>query len=67
MSKSILNEGALIMIDDICWNHSNDPIDATKKFLNDNRKDYKLLLDVRTKYNKHPTFWNGYFIIEKIR
>ena len=67
LSKSILNEGALIMIDDICWNHSNDPIDATKKFLNDNRKDYKLLLDVRTKYNKHPTFWNGYFIIEKIR
>lgn len=62
-----LNKGALIMVDDICWNYSNDPIEATKKFLEDNPKDYKLLLDIRTKYNKHPTFWNGYFIIEKIR
>ena len=61
-----LKKGALIMIDDICWNYSNDPIEATNKFLKDNKKDYKLLLDIKTKYNKHPTFWNGYFIIEKI-
>jgi len=67
LATPLLNKGALIMIDDICWNYSNDPIEATKKFLNDNPNDYKLLLDVRTKYNKHPTFWNGYFIIEKIR
>ena len=67
LATPLLNKGALIMIDDICWNYSNDPIEATKKFLKDNLNDYKLLLDVRTKYNKHPTFWNGYFIIEKIR
>ena len=67
LATPILNKGALILIDDICWNYSNDPIEATKKFLKDNPKDYKLLLDIRTKYNKHPTFWNGYFIIEKIR
>ena len=54
------------MVLDICWNYSNESIEATKKFLTDYKEDYKLLLDVKTKYNQHPTFWNGYFIIEKI-
>ena len=36
------------MIDDICWNYSNDPIEATNKFLKDNKKDYKLLLEIKT-------------------
>ena len=54
------------MVDDICWNHSDDPIKATKKFLSDYKDEYKLLLEVKTKYNQHPTFWNGYFIIEKV-
>ena len=62
----LLKKGSLIMVDDICWNYSNEPIEATKKFLSDYKEDYKLLLDVKTKYNQHPTFWNGYFIIEKI-
>ncbi len=62
----LLKKGSLIMVDDICWNYSNEPIEATKKFLRDYKEDYKLLLDVKTKYNQHPTFWNGYFIIEKI-
>ena len=62
-----LKRGSLIMIDDICWNYSNDPVEATKKFLNDYSQDYKLLMEVKTKYNQHPTFWNGYIIIEKIR
>ncbi len=62
-----LKKGSLIMIDDICWNHSNDPVEATKKFLNDYSNDFKLLMEVKTKYNQHPTFWNGYIIIEKIK
>ncbi len=61
-----LKKGSLIMIDDICWNYSNDPMEATKKFLNDFKEDFKLLLEIKTKYNQHPTFWNGYIIIEKI-
>tara|TARA_B100000900_G_scaffold398019_1_gene398974 strand:- start:4616 stop:5380 length:765 start_codon:yes stop_codon:yes gene_type:complete len=66
LAKPLLKKGSLIMVDDICWNHSDDPIEATKKFLVDYKEEYKLLLDVKTKYNQHPTFWNGYFIIEKI-
>ena len=62
----LLKKGSLIMVDDICWNHSDDPIKATKKFLSDYKDEYKLLLEVKTKYNQHPTFWNGYFIIEKV-
>ncbi len=62
----LLKTGSMIMVDDICWNYSNDPIEATKKFLKDYNKDFRLLLDVKTKYNQHPTFWNGYYIIEKI-
>jgi len=62
----LLKKGSLILIDDICWNYTNDPIKATQDFLEKNKDKYKLLLDVRTKYNMHPTFWNGYFLIEKI-
>ena len=62
-----LNKGSLILVDDICWNHSTDPMKATKKFLDDYKDEYKLLLEVKTKYNQHPTFWNGYIIIEKIK
>ncbi len=54
------------MVDDICWNYSDDPIQATKKFLLDYQEEFKLLFEVKTKYNQHPTFWNGYYIIEKI-
>ncbi len=66
LAMPLLNKGSLIMVDDICWNYSNDPIEATKKFLIDYQQDFKLLLEVKTKYNQHPTFWNGYYIIEKI-
>ena len=66
LAMPLLNKGSLIMVDDICWNYSNDPIEATKKFLTDYQEDFKLLLEVKTKYNQHPTFWNGYYIIEKI-
>ena len=42
-----LKKGSLIMIDDICWNYSNDPMEATKKFLNDFKEDFKLLLEIK--------------------
>ena len=61
-----LNKGALILIDDICWNYSDEPLKATQDFLKDYKNKYQLLLDIRTKYNRHPSFWNGYFLIEKI-
>tara|TARA_Y100001958_G_scaffold138232_1_gene111310 strand:- start:3233 stop:3997 length:765 start_codon:yes stop_codon:yes gene_type:complete len=66
LADPVLKKGSLILVDDICWNHSDDPIKASNKFLEDYKHNYKLLLDVRTKYNQHPTFWNGYYIIEKI-
>ena len=31
----LMKKGSLIMVDDICWNYSDDPINASKKFLND--------------------------------
>jgi len=61
-----LNKGAIILIDDICWNYSDEPLKATKDFLKNYKNKYQLLLDIRTKYNRHPSFWNGYILIEKI-
>ena len=29
-------------------------------------RDNRSRIEVKTKYNQHPTFWNGYFIIEKV-
>ncbi len=66
LARPHLKKGSLIMVDDICWNYSDDPIQATKKFLLDYQEEFKLLFEVKTKYNQHPTFWNGYYIIEKI-
>ncbi len=61
-----LNKNALILIDDISWNYSDEPLRATRDFLKNHQNKYQLLFDVRTKYNRHPSFWNGYFLIEKI-
>ena len=52
---------AYVLVDD-----TNDPParEATLKFIQDH-PNYKVLADIRTANNGHPTFWNGLMLLQK--
>lgn len=53
--------GCLVLVDDTNW---NDPRQATLDFVAASQNDYRLVLDVRTPFSGHPTWWNGLMILE---
>ena len=48
--------GGIILVDDTNW---PEPRKATQDFLQQHRDQYRLVFDVETAENGHPTFWNG--------
>jgi hypothetical protein len=61
--EEYLVDGGYIIIDDTNW---AEPRSATEDFLQNRQDTYKLILNMRTAQNMHPTFWNGLMIIQKI-
>lgn len=59
--KYILS-GGYILVDDTNW---PDPYNATLDFLKGTNGSYQLILDQKTAYNGHPTYWNGLMILRK--
>lgn len=55
--------GCLILVDDTNW---DDPRKATLDFVRQSRRRYRILLDVRTPYSGHPTWWNGLILLEHL-
>jgi hypothetical protein len=55
--------GCLILVDDTNW---DDPRQATLDFVGQSRHRYRILLDARTPYSGHPTWWNGLMLLEHI-
>lgn len=56
-------KNCIIMVDDTNWIH---PRKATIDFILQSKNNYEVILDVRTHYNCHPTFWNGVIILQKM-
>lgn len=54
--------GGYILVDDI---NDEDPYRATMDFVNKRNSEYKIVFDVKTANNAHPTFWNGLLVIKK--
>jgi hypothetical protein len=62
-AEPYFSDHCIILVDD-----TNDapPRQATMDFVSQAADDYDLLLDETTLFNKHPTFWNGLMILQKI-
>jgi hypothetical protein len=56
-------KNCIILIDDT---NDDEPRTATLDFIKESSHHYEILLDETTLFNKHPTFWNGIMIFEKI-
>ncbi|MEF3307185.1 class I SAM-dependent methyltransferase [Paenibacillus sp. GYB003] len=55
-------DGCIILVDDTNW---PEPRQATFDFINLYPGQYRVLLDVTTADNGHPTYWNGLIVLQK--
>ncbi len=56
------SETCIVMVDDANW---QEPRQATLDFIAKSDFSYKMLLDVKTRNNCHPTFWNGLMLFQR--
>ena len=54
--------GCVIMVDDTNW---DEPRRATADFMAGSDNSYEIILDQRTAWNGHPTFWNGIMLMRR--
>lgn len=64
LAEPFLIPGSRVLVDDTNW---PEPRQATLDFIQRRPAIYRLLLDVQTASDAHPTFWNGVILFEKIR
>ena len=62
LAEPFFAAGCLVMIDDANAPHVRR---ATEDFLRGSKHRYETLLDVRTRRDRHLTFWNGTMILQK--
>jgi len=62
LAEPFIGENCIILVDDT---NEGDPREATLDFISRGRTKYQMLLDVKTRGNKHPTFWNGIMVFRK--
>lgn len=63
VAEPFFSETCIVMVDDTNW---QEPRQATLDFIAGSRSRYKILLDVKTRHNCHPTFWNGLIIFQRV-
>jgi len=64
-----LTVGSYILVDDTnveTGTDAADPYVATMDFISRHAQQYKIVFDVETANNAHPTFWNGLLVLKKI-
>jgi hypothetical protein len=54
-------DGCVIVVDDTNW---DEPHQGTYDFIAQSKREYDVLLDVRTPNRFHPTFWNGLIVFQ---
>ncbi len=63
VAEPFFSKDCIIMVDDTNW---QEPRQATYDFMASSSLKYKVLLDVKTRHNCHPTFWNGLMIFQRM-
>ena len=53
----------MILVDDTNW---EEPREATMDFIKNNNNKYKILHDLKCNHARHPTYWNGLIILQKL-
>ena len=61
-AEQFLGKGCRILVDDT---NADEPRQATLDFMSGSTHRYRVLHDVRTYCNRHPTWWNGVMLLQK--
>lgn len=59
LAEPYFRPGTVVLVDDINW---PDPYNASMKFFTESENEYRVILDVKTAGNCHPTWWNGLLV-----
>lgn len=63
VAEKYFTPDSIVMVDDTNW---KDPRRATLDFISESPNKYKIILDCRTAWNGHPTFWNGIIVFKRV-
>ncbi len=62
IAEPFFSQNCIVLVDDTNW---EDPRQATLDFISSSANDYRILLDVKTSNNCHPTVWNGVMVFQR--
>lgn len=62
LAEPYFSGDCIVLVDDT---NDEEPRCATLDFIKQSRHRYKIILDVKTLFNRHPTFWNGIMVLQK--
>lgn len=63
MAEPYFSDRCIVLVDDTNW---PDPRQATLDFIAESANRYRVLLDISTHSNCHPTVWNGVLVFQRI-
>ena len=64
MAEPFFADRCVILIDDINYHEARQ---AAFDFMRQSRYGYEIVVDERTRSNKHLTFWNGVMLLQRVR
>ena len=62
VAEPYFSRDCIIMVDDTNW---EEPHQATLDFIDKSAFSYRVLLDEKTAWNGHPTYWNGIMMLRR--
>ena len=62
IAKDFFEKDTLIYIDDF---NIAEVENATRDFLTKYSNQFKIIKEIKTAFNMHPTFWNGFILFKK--
>jgi len=63
VAEKYFARNCIVMVDDTNW---DSPRRATLDFISESPNKYEVILDRRTAWSGHPTFWNGIIIFKRV-
>ena len=63
LAEPFFSDNCIVFIDDT---NDEDNRQATLDFIKDSPHEYRMIMDIQTDSNRHPTFWNGFMVFQKV-
>lgn len=63
LAEPFFSKNCVVLVDDTNW---PEPRKATLDFISGSANQYRILLDVTTRGNCHPTVWNGVIVFQRV-